>query len=1029
MPSLKKDTKTPSHQPIKINGSGKADGKTQYWRSKEQLEDDPGFEKWLHREFPEGASELNDPVTRRSFLSVMGASMALAGLTGCRRPVEKIVPYVHAPEFEVLGAPTYFASAIPLGTSSIGVVIETHEGRPTKVEGNELHPSSFGGTDIWTQASILNLYDPDRVSIFTEKGALRSWETFVEAWRSREPDLLTAKGKGLAVISESFSSPTMSRLQKAFMRRFPQAKFVAWEPVSESNRDAGLTAAAGSALRPSYELDVANVVVSLDMDFLQTEADSARNARLFARGRRVMSPHDEMNRLYVVESMHSTTGGRADHRMRLPSWQIGAFTAALALELEKQGLTIAGSNALTPYATHSFDREWLTAMAEDLIANRGKSIVLAGRRQGPAVHALVYAINSALGNVGKTVTYSRPAHEERSNAAELEQLALAMEQGEISDLVILGGDPAYNAPPELKFAERIEAIPFTVHLTTLLNETARRCAWNVSRTHTYEQWGDLAAGDGTLSIIQPMIEPLFKSKSEVELLNLLATGEDVRGYEIVRSTWDSALTADERAWRRALHDGVLTGSASSTTAPRPNARSISRLLADRPLAVDEPTLESMEVIFTASPSLYDGRFANNAWLQETPDPVTKMTWDNAALISPATAKALGVEQYDEVKVRLGEKEILLAAVVVPGMADNSIALELGYGQTGIGRVADGSGVNVYPLRSLKAMDMRLGATVTRTGRQRELSDTQMHGAMEGRALIREATLETYREHPKFAQEMVHVPDLQSLWKEHTWSEGYQWGMVVDLNVCTGCNACVTACQSENNVPVVGRDQVLVGREMHWLRMDRYYIGDAEEARVATQPVMCQHCEMAPCEQVCPVNATVHDAEGLNMMTYNRCIGTRYCSNNCPYKVRRFNFFNFTKDTPELVKMANNPEVTVRSRGVMEKCSYCLQRINFAKHRAKMENREVRDGEMKTACQQACPSEAITFGNINDPGSKVAELKKNDRNYGMLSEFNTRPRTTYMARLHNPNPKLPAPVFEVEFVPHEGGHESEGVHHG
>lgn len=1002
----------------------KKTGNNTYWRSANQLEDTPEFREWIEREFPEGASELSDPVSRRQFLTVMGASLALAGLTGCRRPVEKIVPFVKAPEEQVLGVPVYYASALPRGTGAIGVVIETNEGRPTKVEGNELHPYSLGGTDLQTQAEILNLYDPDRETLFTDGGALRSWDDFVAWWRRQSLSLSKSRGEGLAVLTGSFSSPTLARLKKTFAKTYPRARFINYDAVSDENRDAGIAAATGRPMQPVYALEKADIIVSLDMDFVQTEADAVLHARQFADGRRVMSPDDSMNRLYIIEGVHSTTGSIADHRLHIPTRRIGAFAAALALELEKHGLTIAGSDALAPYAVHDFNPKWLEAAAKDLVEHKGRSLVLAGRRQPAGVHALVYAINAALLNLGKTVSYRSYGDAARSYGAAVRWLADEMRAGKIKTLLMVGVNPVYDAPADARFAEALQKVENTVLMTMHTSETGTRSRWVLSQTHPFEQWGDVRAADGSVSVIQPTIEPLFKSKSDVELFGLLATGEDKRGYEWVRETWDAGLVHEEDAWRRVLHDGILAGSRSRTSAPPPNSRAISAELNNNPFPLDAPTLQNLELVFRESAKLFDGRYANNSWLMEVPDPVSKVAWENVALISSATAKALRVKQNEGLRIISGGVTLELPAVVVPGMVDNSIVLELGYGREGIGRIADGAGVNVYPMRTA---DFVIGATAVPTGTIHKVANTQDHNAMEGRPLIREATLETYRESPKFAQEMVHMPDLHSLWKDWTWSEGYQWGLVVDLNVCTGCNACVVACQSENNVPVVGQKQVRNGREMHWLRLDRYYVGDAEDARMVNQPVMCQQCEMAPCEQVCPVNATVHDSEGLNMMTYNRCIGTRYCSNNCPYKVRRFNFFNYTNEYPELLKLAQNPEVTIRSRGVMEKCSYCLQRINRAKFQAKTENRQVRDGELKTACQQACPAQAITFGNINDKNSAVSKLKANERNYGMLSELNTRPRTTYLAKLLNPNPELAEPTFDSEYVPREGGHGGSGSH--
>ncbi|MCB2198678.1 TAT-variant-translocated molybdopterin oxidoreductase [bacterium] len=997
--------------------------KPAYWRSMDQLADTDDFRQFVEKEFPGEAGQLDSPVTRRSFLTVMGASMALAGLTGCRKPVEHIVPYVSQPEDAVIGKPQFYATVMPRGTAPLGVVVETHEGRPTKIEGNELHPSSLGSSDLLALGSMLNMYDPDRSKRNLQNGAIKTWDDFVGWWQEHEAALAENRGEGFALLSESFASPTLNRLRSEFLKKYPRARWIAYDPISEENRDRGLAAATGSVQQPVYQFEDAEIILSLESDFLQGEEESVKHSRAFAAGRRVMKPEDTMNRLYVVESGQSTTGSMADHRLRMPAGRIAAFTAALALELEKKGLSIAGSDALAPYASHNFDRTWLEAVADDLLHHRGKSLVTAGRRQPAGVHALVYAINDALGNHGHTIRYRSREDVLGSDSAALKQLVDEMKGGQVGTLVMLGGNPVYNAPADLDFAGALKGVDVSVHLSEFVDETSKKVTWHLTRTHFLEMWGDARATDGSVSVIQPMIDPLYGSHSEIELVALMVSGEPVRGHDAVQETWMGRYLRGEgeRGWRRVLHDGILANSGEQGGAPRVNARGVSSLLRDEPFSTDEPTRDNLEFVFASSYTLYDGRYANNGWLVEAPDPISKMSWSNAALLSKKTADDLGVKEREALILSANGVDIELPVYVVPGHADNSITLEMGWGRKGFGRVADGHGADIFPMRTSAGVDFALGGKATGTGRKLEIANTQDHGSMEGREIIREATLDTYRKHPKFAKEMVHVPDLKSLWKDWTWSEGYQWGMAIDLNVCTGCNACVIACQSENNVPVVGKDPVRNGREMHWMRLDRYFVGTIEDGRMVNQPMMCQHCEMAPCEQVCPVNATSHDNEGLNVMTYNRCIGTRYCSNNCPYKVRRFNFFNYTNKLPELIQMAQNPDVTVRSRGVMEKCTFCTQRINAGKYQAKAEGREVRDGEVKTACQQACPTNAISFGNINDPKSEVSSWKKNSRNYGVLEEFNTRPRTTYLARLHNPNPKLGDPVFDTEFVPHGGGH--------
>ena len=979
----------------------------EYWRSLEQLADTPEFKEFLHREFPQGASEFFDPISRRKFLTLMGASMALAGLMGCRRPVEKIVPYVKAPENVIPGVPKYYATTMPLGLSATGLLVESHEGRPTKIEGNEKHPASRGAAGVWHQASILNLYDPDRSKVVLQKGAQAGWDEFVTFWRQQFDQFSENRGAGLVILSESFSSPTLFRLRKTFLQQFPRARWIAWEPIQDEHILRGTEIAFGRTYVPRYHFDRADIVLSLDSDFLLQESDALTYSRDFASRRRVSSEKDDMNRLYVVESTYTTTGAMADHRMRLQAREIGAFVAALALELQAQGLRTGVEDAVRAYAGHSFNQKWLNALAKDLMQHRGKSLLIAGRRQPAEVHALVFALNQALGNLGKTVALVDPADKLLPDTGALNALVRDMKAGQVKTLVMLGGNPVYNAPADLGFGAALKKVEHTVHLSSHVDETSMMAEWHIPRAHYLEAWGDARALDGTLSVIQPLIAPLFGGKSDVEVANLLATGRDLRGYDLVRETWRTLLPRArfERAWRRVLHDGLLENSALPEQRPSLKTGRVAAALQQNPLPQDRAGKENLEIVFYASPAVFDGRFANNGWLQELPDPITKITWDNALMVSPATARELGVKENEMVLVEYRGRRMKLPVWIQPGQPDYSVAVALGYGRSQSGRIGNDVGFNVYKLRQSQHADFDSGLRLTPTGEKYVLATTQNHWSMEGRPLVREATLEAYREHPEFAREMVELPPLESLWKEHPYDEGYQWGMTVDLNVCTGCSACITACQSENNIPIVGKEQVWRGREMHWIRVDRYFAGGLDDPEVVYQPVMCQHCEMAPCEQVCPVAATVHDQEGLNVMVYNRCIGTRYCSNNCPYKVRRFNFFNYTNETPEIVKMAMNPDVTVRFRGVMEKCTYCLQRISEVKIRAKNEGRQVRDGEIKTACQQTCPTDAIVFGNINDPESRVSKIKEQNRNYEILAELNTKPRTSYLAKLRNPNPEL------------------------
>ncbi|MBU2624780.1 MAG: TAT-variant-translocated molybdopterin oxidoreductase [candidate division Zixibacteria bacterium] len=977
-----------------------------YWRSLDQLAQTPKFKEFLEAEFPSVVDDNIPGLSRRKFLTLMGASIALAGVAGCRRPVEKIIPYVTQPEEIVPGVPNTYATTMPLGTAAYGLLVECNEGRPTKIEGNPDHPSTRGRSNAIMQASILGLYDPDRSKRVTQNGNEKSWEDFVSYWRSLHSSYDANGGNGLAVLSESFASPTLARLKKQFTDRFPNAEWVSYEPASDENIHEGVKVATGESLYPVYKFENAETILSLDSDFLLTETDNIRNATGFAEGRRVESVNDSMNRLYCVESDYSLTGAMADHRLRLRSSQVGAFTAALALEMQSQGLAIEIGDALSAYRTHAFDTEWLAAVAKDLIAARGKSLVIAGRRQPASVHALILLINDVLGNVDNAIELVQQTYTSLPSNRQFSDLVDKMRSGKIKSLVVLGCNPIYNAPADADFAGALKQLQHTIHFGIHADETAQLSEWHIPQSHYLESWGDATAIDGTRSLIQPMIEPLFGAHSSAEMMMLLATGIDARGYDIVRQTWQEIWTGAgfEKKWRRALHDGVIKTDASNDLDARVIKQNVASLLSREPFEKSKSD-STIEIAFKISPSVHDGRFANNGWLQELPDPITKLSWDNAAVMSELSAREFAVANEDIITLSVDGRQVDLPVWIVPGVADKSIVLELGFGRTSAGGVANNVGSNAYRLRTRNRLWFVGGASIFKTGRKLGLANTQDHGSMEGRPIVRESTLTEYRIDPEFAREMVEHPPLESLWDDHKYDKGYQWGMTIDLNACIGCGACTIACQSENNIALVGKEQVRNGREMHWIRVDRYYTGEVKSPEMVHQPVACQHCEMAPCETVCPVNATVHDREGLNVMVYNRCIGTRYCSNNCPYKVRRFNFFNYTNNLADTIKMAQNPDVTVRSRGVMEKCTFCVQRINSAKFKAKKDGRNVGDGEIRTACQQACPADAIKFGDIRDSKSEVARLKKLDRNYEVLAEFNTRPRTSYLAKLGNPNPEL------------------------
>ncbi len=958
----------------------------------------------------------------------MGASLALAGLTGCRWKKEEILPFAKRPANRVPGVPQRYATAMDLGGSALGLLVTSYDGRPIKIEGNPLHPQSQGATDGFAQAAILELYDPDRAAGLVEYSGQehpRSWSDFASLIARHSGAWKQDGGARLRIVSQASSSPTLAATRARLLGEFPKARWVEYEPVSDDAARAGATWAFGRALRTQLALGQARILVSLDSDLLACHPAAVQYAREFAARRDPAG--DWMNRLYVVESCLSVTGSMADHRLALRPAQIAALAEALEKEVRARLDSRAGT---APAAGESRAVRFLKALAADLVAlyrQGGHSVVVAGPRQPAEVHARVHRLNRLLQNVGQTVWYTESPDPDRPPHAEaIRALADEMHAGAVETVVILGGNPVYDAPADVAFPEALAKVPTRIYLGLYHHETARACTWRLPEAHFLEAWGDVRSWDGTYSIVQPLIEPLYGGRSAIEVVAMLLGQESPKGYDLVRATFRSIVkTSDwEARWAKTLHDGVLEGSRFAAVAVE---------AADRP-ASGEPRGEfvesdgsngQMDLIFCRSASVYDGRFANNGWLQEMPDPLTKLTWDNAALISPATAAALGIENGTLVRLKLGGRSIEIPACLMPGQAAGCVAVSLGYGRTAAGHVGgdtaagvDPVGADVYPLRTSQGMDFQTGLSVEVTDRKVRLAVTQDHHAIDaiglsGRAerlgaLVREATLEHYREHPDFARHAVHHPPLESLWDEPTY-DGYRWGMTIDLSKCIGCGACVVACQAENNVPVVGKERVLQGREMHWIRVDRYFRGDPDDPSVVHQVVACHHCENAPCEQVCPVAATVHSGEGLNDMVYNRCVGTRYCANNCPYKVRRFNFFNYHKDLDapenEVLKMLYNPEVTVRSRGVMEKCTYCVQRIQAAKIEAKNNRRQVRDGEIRTACQQVCPTGAIVFGNLNDPHSAVARAAALDRAYAMLAELNTQPRTSYLARIRNPNPEL------------------------
>ncbi|MGA2980979.1 MAG: TAT-variant-translocated molybdopterin oxidoreductase [Terriglobales bacterium] len=979
----------------------------EYWRSLEELAGSEEFQEMLHREFPKGASEWLDDFSRRGFLKTMGASLALAGLTGCTRmPNTEIVPYVRQPENVIPGRPKFYATAFTLGGYASPILVESHLFRPTKVEGNPQHPASLGGTDIYAQASILDLYDPDRAQNITYMGDVRSWSAFMEAVRGPMSVQKSIAGGGVRILTQTVSSPTLAAQIRDYLDVNPQAKWHVYEPINRDNVYEGAKLAFGEVVETRYDLSKADVIVSLDADFLYAGfPGSSRYTRDFAARR---NPDGNMNRLYVVESTPSSTGMKADHRIPMRASEIESFARALEKHIPAKGVG-AEQVAVLGYISPSnaeFGKA-LPAILWDLSAHRGSSIVIAGDHQPPAVHALAHAINQELGNVGKTVFYTEPVDANPVNRNEsLHSLVEDMRAGKVDLLLILGGNPAYDAPAELEFASALKsnAVSLKVFLGSHRNETAELCQWHVPEAHYLESWSDARAYDGTVSIVQPLIEPLYGGKTAHEIVTILAGQSGITGHDLVQQYWQKQHTgADFDAfWRKSLHDGFVSG---STYAPKNVALKTTSFP-----AAQAASGSGYQLNFRRDPSIYDGRFSNNGWLQELPKPLTKLTWDNPIMIGPAMAERLKLNFKDVAELEFNGKKVKGAVWIQAGHPDNSITVFLGYGRTRAGRVGTGTGLDVYPLRTSQVPWFANGAKLTAAGETYNLASTQGYQTMEtpdggNRPLVQERSLEEYKKDPNFAKEGEPPADL-TLYKPFDYSkETYSWGMAIDLNSCVGCNNCIVACQSENNIAVVGKEQTLKGRHMHWLRVDAYYNGPRENPKAFFQPLPCMQCEDAPCELVCPVQATIHSSEGLNDMVYNRCVGTRYCSNNCPYKVRRFNFLLFQDwETPQF-KLMRNPDVTIRSRGVMEKCTYCVQRISEHRIDAERADTTIKDGDLQTACQQSCPANAIVFGNLNDPNSQVNKWKAQARNYSLLGELNTRPRTTYLAEVRNPNPEL------------------------
>ncbi|MGI8494662.1 MAG: TAT-variant-translocated molybdopterin oxidoreductase [Pyrinomonadaceae bacterium] len=1050
-----------------------------YWRSVEEFVDAPEFEEFVKQEYPSHAEEWDDSLSRRNFIKVMGASLAFAGLSGCViQPAEKIVPYVRQPEEIVPGKSLYYATAMTLGGVAVGLLARSNEGRPIKIEGNPDHPGSLGATDVRAQAALLNMYDPDRSQQVLNRNNPSTWENFSSALRAAAEENRGNGGAGIRFLSETVSSPTLAAQFKQISAELPNSRWYQYEPINNDNATAGAKMAFGSPVQTVYKFDQADRILSLDEDFLSDF--TVRYAKDFAKKRFYHSEEKkDISRMYVVETSVTITGAKADHRLPVKPSQLTNVAKAIAAALGVGGAAPAAG--LTPEMTN-----WISAMAKDLLANRGKSIVVAGKNAAPTVHALAHAMNSTLGNVGTTVVYTDPLqpNAEMLQSDAIKQLIGEIDAGTVKMLVILGGNPVYNTPIDARLTrERMDKIPFRVHLVQFVDETAEVCHWHVSEKHFLESWGDSRAYDGTVTLTQPLIQPLYDSKNIYEVVQLfLKENFDKKDQDIVKEFWQkqgiaaasktSAAVAGttqnantaavsvpssannnanaqaqpkptpaaaastpvstagasqnfEDQWRKVVHDGFIADSALPTRAMTAGTGFLTQ-----PETVNQAS-GGVEISIRPDPNIWDGRFANNGWLQELPKPLTKTTWDNVAYISPKTAQRFGLNQNREYNAQTGAEEgtsfintkggnlfsdlvkvsyqgaeigANVPVWIIPGQPDDVITLFTGYGRSRAGRVGSGIGYNAFDVSRTDAMWNGVGDLKV-VGDKATIASTQTHFNMEGRDILRSFDVEEFNKNPAAADQPNEYDT--SMYPGFQYN-GNKWGMTVDLNSCVGCNACVIACQSENNIPVVGKEQVERSREMHWMRIDAYYTGDDlnNPDGLHFQPVLCQQCEQAPCEVVCPVHATTHSAEGLNDMTYNRCVGTRYCSNNCPYKVRRFNFLLYQDWNTPQYKLMRNPEVTVRSRGVMEKCTYCTQRIASARIEAEKDGRNIRDGEIVTACQSVCPTNAITFGDLNDANSAVTKSRKDHRNYTLLNNLNTQPRTTYLAELKNQNQEMP-----------------------
>ena len=986
-----------------------------YWKSLKDISSEDDYNRFLKQ----SEHNVDNGLSRRNFLSLIAASVALAGLEGCKKPVQKIIPYVEAEIGTIPGIPKYYASTLPFKNNALGVVIENHDERPVKVEGNEKHPTSLGKSNSFAQASTLEMYDPDRARGVKFKGNKVDWNEYLNFAKS----INDGNGKGLAVLMQESSSPTIKSIQEDFKKNLPNADWVVYESVNNENLYDGIELAFSKRLQPLYRLEKAQIIVSLGSDFLGVDDNNIYHTRKFAQNRNIVDENSTMNRLYVAESSISSTGSSADHRLNVPQHEMENLLAELAYELKQLGLKIEAKKV------KSSNNLWVKAAAKDLFDGRGESIIIGGSSLSKEFHQLIALINY---NLKAPIDYYPLNMSQVSSVKNFESLCKDMKNGKINNLIILGANPVYDSPVDFDFAESLKKVKNSVHLTNIIDETSKLCSWNIAMNHYFECWGDAMTYDGHVSIVQPQIMPLFDSKSIIQVLSPIVHSKEQSAYDTVKNVWKSKIIKSgnfEREWDKVLHDGLYKKPIFKKVNVRPASKISTAVLNNYSLDNDK-----FEIVFCPSSSVYDGRYANNGWLQEIPKPITSLTWDNAALISMKVAKKLNIKNGQMLEISVGDNSINIPAFITPGQNQKSITLELGYGRKFNGRIGNEVGFNVYPLRSSDSPSFILNGSIKVLNETYPLASTQDHHGLEDDKyaapgfddlanketqsripeLVKQSTLDYYKDNPDWVQKKVeqHKPDKKRSWADHSmynpdwdYSKGPQWGMSIDLTSCTSCNACSIACQSENNIPVVGKQQVMNGREMHWIRIDNYFAGDPDNPEVSTQSVACVHCELAPCESVCPVAATTHSSDGVNQMTYNRCLGTRYCANNCPYKVRKFNFYNYTRDLPEVVQMAMNPDVSIRFRGVMEKCTYCYQRISSARITAENEGREIKDGDFQVACQQSCPADAIKFGDINDPNSEVSKAKRRNRDYALLAHLGTAPRTTYLAKIRNQNPML------------------------